>query len=266
MEGIGVHTGALVKMTFCPAPIDHGIVFQRVDLPGAPLIPATVGAVSETMRSTTISSGDAKVHTVEHVMAALAAYEIDNILVEVSALEPPIGDGSSLPFIEMIERAGIAEQEAEQEVPAILEPVYSSDGPIHLVALPFQGFRISYTLHYPTNAVIGSQYFSLDITKNSFCSELAPCRTFSLYEEVAHLMDRGLIRGASLSNGVVVKDDAVLSKAGLRFPNEMVRHKMLDLVGDLALVGPFQGHIIAIRAGHAANHSLAKKIYEHLRR
>lgn len=260
--GIGVHTGKEVIMQFCPAPENTGIVFKRTDLPNQPLIPATLNNVCDTTRSTSIGIGDARIHTVEHVMAALRAFDLDNLYVEVSNVEPPIGDGSSSVFVKMIEDAGIVEQGLPQHPRKLKHPLYWSDGGIHLVALPFDGYRISYTLNYPNSKVLKAQYHSLVLTSNSFKEEIACCRTFSLYEEVAMLMDRGLIKGGSLSNAVIIKDEAVFSKEGLHFSDEMVRHKILDLIGDLSLIGiPFHAHIIAIRAGHASNHQLAKKIY-----
>lgn len=262
--GIGVHTGREVTLTFCPAPEGTGIIFKRVDLPDQPLIPATVANVCDTLRNTTIGANGVRVHTVEHVLAALHALEIDNLYIEVSNMEPPIGNGSSDVFVEMIQQAGIQEQQAKRPIFKLNKPLYWSEDVIHLVALPYDGFRISYTLHYPDSRALGSQYFSLDVTPESFCKELAPCRTFSRYAEVAMMMDQGLIKGGSLDNAVVVKDDVVFSKEGLYFPDEMVRHKILDLVGDLSLVGPFHAHIIAIRSGHASNYQLAKQIQQQL--
>lgn len=263
-SGVGIHTGKEVSLKFCPAPIDAGIVFQRTDLPGAPTIPAAIEYVQDTSRSTKIGVGSASVQTVEHVLAALSAYEIDNVRIEVSEGEPPVGDGSSNPFVEMIEEAGVEEQNGQKVIHELKEPLYYTDGPIHLVALPADEFRISYTLHYPKTQVIRSQYHSLSITKDSFKQELSPCRTFALYEEITVLMQHGLIRGGSLENAVVIKDDVVFSKEGLRFPDEMVRHKMLDLVGDLSLVGfPFHAHVIAVRAGHRANVELGKVFIQH---
>ncbi len=260
-SGIGIHTGKEVAIRFCPAPAHSGVVFQRVDLPGKPIIPAAAEYVQDTSRSTTIGIGTCSVQTIEHVLAALSAYHIDNLCIEVSEGEPPVGDGSARTFVELVEEAGIAEQEATKTVVKLKEPVHFSDGQTHLVAIPSDRFRISYTLHYPKTPVIRCQYFSLEITPENFKEEIASCRTFTLYEEVTLLMERGLIRGGSLENAVVIKDDVVFSKEGLRYPDEMVRHKILDLIGDLSLVGfPFLAHVIAIRSGHAANVVLAKEL------
>ncbi len=260
-SGVGIHTGKEVTIRFCPAPAHSGIVFQRVDLTGKPTIPAAVEYVQDTSRSTMIGIGSCSVQTVEHVLAAVNAYQIDNLCIQVSEGEPPIGDGSSQAFVDMIEEAGIEELDSFKNVVSLKAPVYFTHGQTHLVALPSDEFRISYTLHYPNTPVIRCQYYSLAITAESFKEQLARCRTFALYEEITLLMEKGLIRGGSLENAVVIKDDVVFSKEGLRFPDEMVRHKILDLVGDLSLVGfPFLAHVIAIRSGHAANVAFGKEL------
>lgn len=263
-SGVGIHTGKEVSIRFCPAPENTGIVFQRVDLPGKPSIPASIDYVVETSRSTTIGMGSVRVHTVEHVMAALFSYGIDNVIVQVTDAEPPIGDGSSKIFVEMLEEVGVANQLLSKPILRVTEPLYFSKGETHLVALPSHEYRISYTLHYPNTPVIRSQYLSLTINETVFKEQIAGCRTFALYEEITLLMEKGLIRGGSLENAVVIKDEVVFSKEGLRFPDEMVRHKILDLIGDLALVGfDFRAHVIAIRSGHAANVALGKELLNH---
>ena len=263
-SGVGIHTGKEVTIRFCPAPVDSGIVFQRIDLPGQPTIPAAIEYVQDTSRSTRIGVGSASVQTVEHVLAALYAFQIDNLCVQVSEGEPPVGDGSSLPFVHLIEEAGIAQQSATKTIHPLKEPLYYSHGDTHLVALPADEYRISYTLHYPNTSVIRSQYFSCIVNEESFKTEVSSCRTFALYEEITALMERGLIRGGSLENAVVIKDDVVFSKEGLRFPDEMVRHKTLDLIGDLSLVGfPFQAHVLAVRSGHRATVELGKEFIKH---
>jgi UDP-3-O-[3-hydroxymyristoyl] N-acetylglucosamine deacetylase len=215
--------------------------------------------VVDTSRSTTIAKNGVKIHTIEHVMAALMSYQIDNLIIRLSNVEPPIGNGGSDHFVQMIEEAGIEEQSQEIFTQVIDRPLYFQKDAISLVALPYNGYKISYTLHYPGIAPIESQFHELELNAISFKQEIAPCRTFSLYSEVSYLLDKGLIRGASLANGVVVCEKAILSKEGLKFKNEMARHKILDLVGDLGLVGkPFLGHIIAIRSGHATNVAFAK--------
>lgn len=264
-DGIGIHSGKNVHMRFVPAKEGTGILFKRTDLPGQPVIPANIEYVCDNSRSTNIGLGDVRILTVEHVLAALRAYEIDNLVVELSSIEPPVGNGSSDVFVDMIEKAGILQQRDKVPLIKLENPVHYSEGDIHLVALPSDEFRISYTLDYPDCAALKSQYYSIAVTPANFKSEIASCRTFSLYREVAYLMDKGLIKGGSLDNAVVIKDDAILSKNGLFFPNEMVRHKILDVIGDLALVGfHFLAHIIAIRSGHTTNVALAQKIYQSL--
>lgn len=259
-SGVGLHTGKEVALRFCPAPPHSGIVFQRIDLPGKPIIPASIEYVKDTSRSTMIGiDQECMVQTIEHVMAAVYAFQIDNLCIQVTAGEPPIGDGSSLTFVEMIENAGIYEQDAAISIVSIKTPLYYSKGDTHLVALPSEDYRISYTLHYPKTSVIRSQYFTCQVNQDNFKKDLSGCRTFALYDEITFLMEKGLIRGGSLENAVVIKDDVIFSKEGLRFPDEMVRHKVLDLVGDLALVGfHFCAHIIAIRSGHASNVALGR--------
>lgn len=260
-SGIGIHTGKVVSMRFLPSAEHTGIKFKRIDLPSQPEIPATVEYVVDTSRSTILGLADVRVHTVEHVLAALRAFEIDNLCIEIDNLEPPVGNGSSDVFVEMIEEAGILEQEAKVPIASLSEPVYYSEKDIHIVALPSPEYRVSYTLSYPEHPLLKAQFHSFVLTSESFKKEIAPCRTFSLYKEISYLIDKGLIKGGSLDNAVVIHDEAVFSKGGLFFPDEMVRHKMLDLIGDLSLVGfPFLAHIIAIRSGHASNWQFAKKI------
>jgi UDP-3-O-[3-hydroxymyristoyl] N-acetylglucosamine deacetylase len=264
-SGVGIHTGQEVLIRFVPAEIGEGIYFKRIDLPNHPVIPASVDYVFDTSRSTNLAINDVRIYTVEHVLAALRAYEIDNLCIELSALEPPAGNGSSDVFVNMLHEAGIVEQSAFVPIMDLKNPVYHSEGDVHLVALPAEEYRLSYTLHYPQSKALGSQFFSLALTAESFTKELAPCRTFALYEEISYLMDRGLIKGGSLDNAVVIKDGATISKNGLFFPDEMVRHKVLDMIGDLSLIGmQCRAHIIAIRSGHPANFRFAQKLYNQL--
>lgn len=252
-------------MLLSPARAGTGIIFRRVDKPGSPEIPARVEYVQDTTRSTQIGVGDIRVTTIEHVLAALRAYEIDNVYVDITAEEPPVGNGSAQQFVEIIEKSGIVEEEALTGVVSLQKPVYLSQGDIHLIALPDSQYRISYTLSYPQSAVLRAQYFSTLIDAEHFKKEIAPCRTFCRYEELIALMERGLIRGGSLENAVVIKDDVVISKEGLVFPDEMARHKILDLMGDMSLIGiQFKAHIIAIRSGHTSNIAFAKMLYQQL--
>lgn len=264
-SGIGIHTGSEVQIRFLPAKEGEGIYFKRTDLPSQPIIPATVEYVFDTSRSTNLAINDVRIYTVEHVMAAVRAFEIDNLCIELSSVEPPGGNGSSDVFVEMLEQAKVVEQEQVKHIKSLKTPVYLQEGDIQIVALPAEEYRLSYTLHYPQSKGLGSQFHTVALSKDSFKNELAQCRTFCLYEELSYLLDKGLIKGGSLDNAVVVKDDAVISKGGLFFPNEMARHKILDLIGDLSLIGiQYNAHIIAIRSGHPTNYRFAKKLYHQL--
>lgn len=264
--GIGLHTGALVQMRLLPAEAGVGVVIRRMDLPGLPTLPVHITAVGETSdRCTAVGEGRLRVYTVEHLMAALYANQIDNVYVELSSIEPPIANGSSDVFVDMLRDAGAVEQELLRPTLELHQPLYWSSGDTHIVALPHPHYRISYTVSYPACPVLRAQYRSCAIDAATFNRELAPCRTFCHYDEINALMDRGLIKGGSLDNAVIVKGEAVLSKNGLFFPDEMVRHKILDMVGDLALVGcDLQMHLIAIRASHAANCKMAELLHHTL--
>lgn len=264
-KGAGLFSGAPAEIRFLPAPANTGIVFRRTDLLGAPEIQANVFNVKSTPRCTIIGNGDATIQTVEHVLAATFALGIDNLIIEVSGPEVPIFDGSSKVFVEMMSEAKITSLDQKRPVYALKKPLYYSSKDIQIVALPADAFRVSYTLHYPNSSLIGTQFISLDVNEITFQSEIAACRTFSLYEEIVPFMQSGLLKGGSLENAVLIKDDKVANPEGLRFSNEMVRHKVLDLIGDLSLVGiRFHAHIIALRSGHHANSEFAKILYNHL--
>ena len=263
-SGIGIHTGEVVQMQLLPAPAKSGIRFRRVDLPGQPEMAASYRHVVDTSRSTILGNADFKIHTVEHVLAAVKAFGIDNLIIELSNIEPPVGDGSSLPFVELIKESGVQEQDEEIPFRNLQKPVFIHQGDVSLVAVPHPTFKISYTLSYPGVPPLEAQFVSCDVNQDSFVKEIAPCRTFALYREISYLIDKGLIRGGSLSNANIILGEAILTNGGLRFPNEMARHKVLDLIGDLALVGfPFNAHIISIRSGHATHVDLARLLGEH---
>jgi UDP-3-O-[3-hydroxymyristoyl] N-acetylglucosamine deacetylase len=248
-SGIGLHTGREVEITFVPAEKNFGIKFCRVDLPHRPIIPADVKQVFDTTRSTTIGDKNVSIQTVEHVLAALKAYKIDNLSVEIRGIEPPIGNGSSSMFVEMLEEGGILEQSEQKPVFKIQEPICWAQEDVYITAFPYDGYRISYTLNYSHSQILSSQFYSVEVTSETFKKEIASCRTFGLYKEISYLLNRGLIKGASLENAVVILDEVVLSKGGLFFPNEMVRHKILDMIGDLSLIGvEFEAHVVALRA------------------
>lgn len=260
-SGVGLFTGGASHIRILPSSANAGVVFQRVDLPGKPLIPALLSFVSETPRCTCLANGNASVRMVEHLLSALQGLGIDNALIEVSGEEIPASDGSALEFVRLIDRAGVQEQEADKKILRIEQPVVWSQGQTHLVALPSDVFQVSYTLHYPHSQFIGSQYHSVVLTPETYRSNIARCRTFSLYEEIAPLIAKGLLKGAGLDQGVLIQGERVLNPEGLRCPDELVRHKILDLVGDMALLGvSVVGHVIAICSGHAANVAFSKKL------
>ena len=263
-SGIGVFTGKKVSIRLCPSEANAGIVFQRVDLPHKPILPARSEFVQGTPRCTLIGNGQDSVETVEHLLAALRAYGIDNVLIEMDGGEVPIFDGSSQRFVEMIEEAGIQELAEKKEYYRLKSPVFWSQGEIHLIALPSDEYRISYTLHYPHPATIGTQFYTFALNQERFKNEIASCRTFSIYEEIAPMIEKGLVKGGSLDNAVIFKEGRVVNPGGLRFPDEMVRHKILDLIGDLSLVPPFLAHVVAVRSGHASNNAFAKELFNHI--
>jgi UDP-3-O-[3-hydroxymyristoyl] N-acetylglucosamine deacetylase/3-hydroxyacyl-[acyl-carrier-protein] dehydratase len=259
-SGTSLHTGEKVTLKLHPAPVDHGIKFKRADLTDEPTIDAKIDNLKTVERSTTIGEGSVRVHTVEHVLSALSAMNIDNAVVEMDANEPPIGDGSARPYVDLIKKAGTAAQEAARKFLDVREIMHieSKSGAL-LILLPDDKFRISCTQAGPNNRF--TQYLSLEITPAIFEREIAPARTFVFYEDVQPLMDKNLIKGGSLENAIVIRGDAVLSKEPLRFADEFVRHKILDIIGDLALVGTrIRGHLIAIRPGHGANAELARAL------
>src|SRR3954467_4175686 len=258
--GVALHTGEKVTLRLHAAPVDHGIKFKRKDLQDEPTIDAKIENLKTVERATTIGEGSVRVHTVEHVLAALSAMGVDNAVVEMDANEPPIGDGSAQPYVELIKKAGIATQEAPRRIFDVREPVHveTKSGSM-LIILPDPKFRISCTQAGPNNQF--TQFFSTEITPAIYEKEIAPARTFVFYEDVQPLMDKNLIKGGSLENAIVIRGDAVLSKEPLRFPEEFVRHKILDIIGDLALLGQLiRGHIIAVKPGHGANAELVRAL------
>lgn len=266
-SGKALFTGCDVVVRLCPGPIDQGILFKRIDLPDSPVIPAKIENVKDAIRCTMLEKEGASVQTVEHLLAAIRGAEIDNLTIEISGPEVPIFDGSALEFVQMIRQAGVLDQTAEKPITTLSSPISWSNGDMHLIALPAEEYRISYTLHYPESPYLRSQYYSITLDCEKFEQEIAPCRTFTLYEDVAPLIENGVLKGGGLENGVVIKGTKVMNPEGVRFPDEMVRHKILDVIGDLSLVGfPFLAHIVAIRSGHAANHAFAHQLVNHMRR
>ncbi len=266
ISGVGLFTGEKASLKICPAPPDTGIVFQRTDLPGKPEIPALLSSVREAPRCTRLASSQAAVLMVEHLLSALYAYGIDNARIEVEGPEIPAADGSSQIFVDLIEKTGLVLQSASKKYAKISQPIYWSEGDVHLVALPANEFRVSYTMHYPHSPLLRSQYYSLALQPLRYKAEIAPCRTFSLYEEILPFIEKGIIKGGGLENALVIQGGRILNPEGARFEDEMVRHKILDLVGDLALIGaPLLGHVIAVRSGHSSNVAFAKMLVKTLK-
>ncbi len=287
VTGIGLHTGTQSEITFRPAPINTGVIFRRVDLEGAPEVPALIDYVVDISRGTTIARGEAKVHTVEHVLAALAGLAIDNVYVDIRGIEPPVCDGSAMEFFTALKNAGIVEQDSPRDYIVIDETiVYDTvkrEG-VELVALPSDDFRITFMIDYG-NPAIGTQYTSM-YSIAEFEKEYAASRTFCFLSEVEMLKEAGLARGGTPETALVVIDkswddaevaylkklfnndvdvtrgeNGILNGTPLRFPNEFARHKTLDLIGDMYLLGhPIKGHIMAARSGHKANIELVRKI------
>ena len=261
LTGSALHTGENVTLTILPAPAGHGFKFQRIDLPDEPIVDAAAAYVKTVERATTLVQGMVKIHTVEHVLSALTGMGVDNALIQMDANEPPIGDGSASEYIALINKVGIIEQDVPRRYIDIREPVtIESNGSI-LVILPDTKFRVSCTQVGPEGRF--TQFLSTEITPEIYEKEIAPARTFVFYEDVKPLMDKGLIKGGSLENAIVARGDSVLSKEPLRFPDEFVRHKILDIVGDLALSGRFiRGHVVAVKPGHGINTEAAKLLAE----
>lgn len=285
VSGVGLHTGEAVTMTFRPAPENHGYKFRRVDMEGSPVIDADVDNVSDTSRGTTLAQNGAKISTVEHVLAALVGMELDNILIDVDGPEIPIMDGSSIQFINEFEKVGVKEQLADREYYSIPHNIHYSetDRRVDMVAMPLDDYRFTCMVDY-NSPVLGSQHASIS-TISEFKTEIASSRTFCFLHELEMQLKHNLIKGGDLNNAIVIVDkevsqeeldhlaklfnrkdiqvapQGVLNNMELRHQNEPARHKLLDMIGDLALVGvPLKGHIMAARPGHAANVAFAKRI------
>ncbi len=256
-----MHTGTVCRLGFHPAPAGSGVAFQRVDLPGQPLIPATIENVVDSLRCTRIGNGTASVSTVEHVMAALNGLGIDNCLLTIDGPEVPIVDGSAASFTRMLRAAHIVEQSLPRQYVELSRPVWASDGGRHMVALPSDQFCVSFTFtNDKAHPALTDQYAEVAVTPESFEKEIASARTMGWLEEVEILRRKGLIQGASGDIAVVIGEESVLTP--LRYPNELVRHKILDVIGDLALVGRLRAHVICVRSGHRLNAMLGRAILQ----
>ena len=257
--GIGLHSGREVHATLKPAPEDTGIVFVRTDLPGAPQIHAKAENVTSTLRATTVEEDGHKVFTIEHLMSAFHAHRIDNAYVELDSEEPPVADGASLVFFELMAKAGIVEQ-AKDRKEIVIDKVYRIDDEKtgrFVMVLPYDGFRVSFTSLNP-HKLIGVQYEDFHIDEAVYHKEIAPARTIAYEKEIQALREMGLGLGGSLENVIVYNDEGWLNP--LHFEDELVRHKILDVIGDLRLAGIIRGHVIAAASGHALNTQLAKEM------
>lgn len=263
LSGTALHSAAEVTLTLKPAPENTGIVFKRKDIYGKPEVKPLVTMVSDLVRSTGVTSGHTQLHTIEHVMSALTGMGIDNCIVELNAAEPPILDGSSRLLVNLIRECEPVEQEAEREVFALKTPLSVSDGNRSIIALPYDGLKITCTS--TDDRGFHTQHLSIDINPEVYEAFIAPARTFTVYEDIEQLLKMGKIQGGSLDSAVVIKGDKIISKEPLRFQDEFVRHKILDIVGDIALLGKgLNAHIIAVRPGHALNAKLTQKIFEQM--
>tara|TARA_B110000014_G_scaffold245024_1_gene216678 strand:- start:342 stop:1298 length:957 start_codon:yes stop_codon:yes gene_type:complete len=286
-RGVGLHTGVESTISFHPAPENYGIRFIRSDIPGCTEIKADIDHVVDISRGTTIEENDVRIHTVEHALAAVSGLRIDNMLIELTGKEPPVMDGSAKDFVECLIKAGIQLQDKERKVLEITRAVNYTNSyrDIDIHVIPSDRFRITFMVEYPLPA-LGTQYEAIYNMEEDFAFEVAPARTFCFLSEVEMLKERGLIKGGGLDNAVVIVDkeidnnemdrlkdlfgiehniiqgaNGILNGKVLRFKNEPVRHKTLDLIGDLALLGiPIKGHVTAARAGHASNVEFVKKL------
>src|SRR5687768_15043718 len=291
ISGTGLHTGVNVDMTLKPAHPGFGFQFQRIDLPGQPVIKADCDLVTDTSRGTTLQEGDTKVCTVEHILAALVGMGVDNCLIELNGPEIPIADGSSMPFVEIIEEAGVLEQDAAKAWYSIDTNIthYDEQKRVEMTSLPATDYKVTTLIDF-NSPVLGTQHAGLK-TMRDFKEEIAPCRTFCFLHELEMLIEHNLIKGGDINNAIVivdkpvdekemgrlkkifnkenieVKSEGYLNNLELRFPNEPARHKLLDVIGDLALVGyPIKGRIIANRPGHSTNVEFAKKIKQYVKK
>ena len=256
--GVGLHSGKEVTLSLKPSSANTGIVFQRVDADNLQ-IPATVEYLSHINHATSLARNGVQIGTVEHLLAALRALEIDNVIVELDGPEVPIMDGSSAPFIYLIHEAGIRLLSSPQQIIKITQPITVTEEGRSITAYPSNGLRLSYTINFD-HPLLRHQEYSVDIEETSFINEIAPGRTFGFLKDVETMRQKGLAAGGSLDNAVVLGETGVLNNP-LRFPDEFVRHKILDLLGDLVLLGkPLHAHVVATRAGHEIHTKLVQSI------
>lgn len=256
-KGLGLHSGMPVTMTMHPAAPGTGIIFKRSDLPGGPEVPAQSRYITNTLRATTLEKGEAKVFTVEHVLSALYALQIDNCVIEMDSPEPPVGDGSAKTFCDMVEEAGIETQDEMIPILTLDSSAAVYEDNKFITALPYDGLRITFTSINP-HPLLGTQMRDVVIDHDSYMKEIAPARTIGFTWELEAMRKMGLGKGGTLENAVVYSETECLSQ--LRFPDELVRHKILDILGDISLVGPLHAHIIAVLGSHKLNAELSEKL------
>jgi UDP-3-O-[3-hydroxymyristoyl] N-acetylglucosamine deacetylase/3-hydroxyacyl-[acyl-carrier-protein] dehydratase len=260
LTGTGLHTGAFTRAVFRPGASGTGVVFRRTDLDGQPEVAARLSEVEALERRTAIGHGAATIHTVEHLLAAVAAHEIDDLLVELSGPEPPILDGSVAPYFAALAEAGPVDVGGEAVVLTVQAPFTVTEGDASYVVAPSKRFQLTVTIEFP-HPLIGRQVGSYDVTRDTFAAELAPARTFGFTSEVAALQAKGLIKGASIASAIVLDERGVVNGGRLRWPDEFVRHKAADIIGDLALTGSrIRAHVIATRPSHSGNVALARAL------
>ena len=259
-DGTGLHTGNPTRVVFKPAEKDTGILFARTDLEGLPKVPAVIENVTGVERGTTLAMKGVEIHTVEHVLAAIYSSGIDNLIVELDANEPPGADGSSLPIMEILRDGGLRRQAAARKVLRLEKPFIYEEDEVRFFLLPHAGLKITFHIHYD-HRLVGNQEVTVEIDPETFTHEIAPARTFCFRRDVESLRQAGLIQGGSLENAVVIGEDGILNDESLRFENEFVRHKVLDLIGDLSLLGrKLEAHVISSKSGHATNIKLVRRL------
>ncbi|MFH1414591.1 MAG: UDP-3-O-acyl-N-acetylglucosamine deacetylase [Elusimicrobiota bacterium] len=261
LSGVGIHTGIKANVKFRPAPPDTGIVFIRVDLPGSPSVPANIDYVTDVVRGTTVQKGSAKVQTVEHLLATAYGLGIDNLIVEIDTDELPVGDGSARDYTNAVIEAGIEEQKAKKRYFTPSRPISYKKGKTELVVTPSDRFTVSSTIHYNNN-ILHTQFLDIEINSDNFMDDIASARTYCFEEEIKEIKDWGLGKGGNFENTIVIGEKGIVNTE-LRYEDEFVRHKILDLLGDLYLLGvPLKADVMAVRSGHSSNIELARRLKE----
>ena len=264
-SGIALHTGVRATVAVHPADENSGIIFRRVDLPGKPSVRAVAGNVVDVRRGTTIASGNAVVSTVEHILAALSVCNVDNVIVDMDGPEPPIADGSAVDYLDMVLKAEVQEQDVVADIWTPERAITNEVGDSITVIMPAESLKISCVVDYDSCGVLGTQYYSGKITLDEFRDNIAPARTHVEYKDLEQLIAMGLVKGGSLDNAIIMHDGAIISKEKMRYSNELVRHKVLDIIGDFTLIGKrLNAHIFTSKPGHAINVMMLKELFAHM--